>query len=118
MKRHRDIAGGSLHAFGRQRLDELRAVAAKRARLETEHIKPETATVLGVHLMGQNTGNPSDLFGKEIAKSGAFSDDAFESFQLSGGHRRLRFAHAVIRRERFEQSAFETIKTLVAEPLE
>ena len=68
--------------------------------------------------MWQHAGQPGDSFAQQIAEAGAFADDAFEPIQLRRRHRSLRFAHAVIRRERFKQSAFYAIEALVAELLE
>src|SRR5204862_3359985 len=95
-----------------------RAVAAERVGLEAEHVKPVTAPVFGMHLMRRDAGKAGDFPGQEVAEAGALTDDAFEPFQLRRGHRGLRLAHAVIRRERLEQTAGEPIESLVAALLE
>ena len=114
MQRHGDVTGRSQRAFGSQSLDELRALAPERVRFDAEHVKPVTAAVLGMHLVRQHAGQTGDPFRQQVAEACAFADDAFKPLQLRRRHRRLRLAHAVVRRERLEQSALHAIKSLVA----
>ena len=71
-----------------------------------------------MHLMRRHAGKAGNFLAQQVAEAGALADDAFESFQLRRGHRGLRLAHAVIRRERLEQTAGEPVESFVAALLE